>query len=48
MKKETKTISYVGKEVFIGIDVHKKTMLSSPGPRAKSLKNGQQQHHLKR
>jgi hypothetical protein len=25
MKKENKTISYVGKEVFIGIDVHKKT-----------------------
>ena len=25
MKKETKTVSYVGKEVFIGIDVHKKT-----------------------
>jgi transposase len=25
MKKDTRTISYVGKEVFIGIDVHKKT-----------------------
>jgi transposase len=25
MKKDTKTISYVGKEVFMGIDVHKKT-----------------------
>jgi hypothetical protein len=25
MKKENKTISYVGKEVFIGIEIHKKT-----------------------
>ena len=25
MKKDTKARSYVGKEVFIGIDVHKKT-----------------------
>jgi transposase len=25
MKKESKTISYIGKEVFIGIDVHKKS-----------------------
>jgi hypothetical protein len=25
MKKVTSVISYVGKEVFIGIDVHKKT-----------------------
>jgi transposase len=25
MKKETKARSYVGKQVFIGIDVHKKT-----------------------
>jgi hypothetical protein len=24
MKNEIKTVSYIGKEVFIGIDVHKK------------------------
>lgn len=28
MKQDTKAISYVGKEAFIGIDVHKKPMPS--------------------